>query len=123
MDSLGRARVILATWFVFAGCSTWVMSPINGGAAIGFFLFAAYFAYLLRAARMGTRKIIALYFFTVVDILGTATCHDLTVKSYASARCCDGAYSYSGTQQGTCSWHKGVCAWAPEIPPWWKTVR
>jgi hypothetical protein len=47
--------------------------------------------------------------------------HDLTVKSYASALCCDGSYSYSEHHQGTCSWHRGVCGWRPELPPWWKT--
>jgi len=98
------------------------MSPINGGAAIGFFIILAYFAYLLKPRWLRVRWAIVLYLLTVADILGTATWHDLTVRSYASAQCCDGSYSFSEHRQGACSWHHGVCAWDPELPPWWKTL-
>jgi hypothetical protein len=122
-DRPRRTRVIFAAWFVFIAWASWEMSPFNGGAAVGFFLLGAYFTYLLKPRRLKVAWAIALYLFTVVDILGIATWHDLTVKSYASAQCCDGSYSYSAHRQGTCSWHHGVCAWNPEIPPWWRTIR
>ena len=55
----------------------------------------------------------------VVVVMGTATIHDITITSYASALCCDGTYSYSEHRRGTCSWHHGVCVWRPQLPPWW----
>lgn len=122
---LGRSRMALVPWFLFVGLVAWWCSPFNGGAAIAFFLIAAYFANLVRGIPRNPvriRRAIVLYLLTIADILGVATWHDLTVKTYASARCCDGWYSYSAHRQGTCSWHHGVCQWSPEIPPWWKTL-
>jgi hypothetical protein len=37
------------------------------------------------------------------------------------ARCVDGAFSYSGHHQGTCSWHGGVAVWNPKVP-WWRRI-
>lgn len=122
IKKLGLIRLIVGAWFVFVGWTTWEVSPINGGMAISFFIALAYFTYLLKPHRYRYTLVIVFYILTIAEILTIATWHDLTITSYACAQCCDGSYSFSDHRQGSCSWHNGVCAWNPEIPPWWKTL-
>ena len=122
IDRLGRGKVILAIWFILIGWITWEMSPFDGGSVIGLFIVSAYVTYLLTPRWCKVSWVIVLYVVSWLDILGTATWHDATTRTYASAQCGDGSYSYSAHRQGTCSWHHGVRVWEPEIPPWWKTL-
>jgi hypothetical protein len=106
----------------FVGLFTWGASPINAWHAIGLVLFALVAIVLSRQVNRKAFPLALLaLLLTTIDIFGVATLHDLNVKSYASALCCDGSYSYSEHHQGTCSWHHGVCEWRPELPPWWET--
>ncbi len=38
-----------------------------------------------------------------------------------TALCSDGSYSYSQHRGGTCSWHRGVAVWNPQVP-WWRRI-
>lgn len=118
-----RSILYAVSLFIIIGLLTWFFCPMNGARMICFFIVLAYFTYLLKPKHVKTRRIIVLYFLIICEIIGIATWHDLTVITYATARCCDGSYSYSEHSQGTCSWHKGVCRWHPELSPWWKTIH
>ena len=115
-----RTRVLLSLWFVFIGWVWWEMSPFNGRTMIVYTFLGVFWVPLLERFRVPRAG--SLYLLTIVELLCIATLHDLTVTTSASARCCDGAYSYSAHPQGSCSWHSGVCEWGPEVPPWWRTI-
>jgi hypothetical protein len=70
-----------------------------------------------RASRLGLILGLALV-FAMIGVI-----HDATVPTYASARCRDGWYSYSGHRSGTCSWHDGVAQWHPRVQAWWERFR
>src|ERR1039458_5049074 len=83
--------------FLFVvGLFTWGASPIRAWHAIGLVLFVLVVIVLSRQVNRKAFPLALLaLLLTTIDIFDVATLHDLNVKSYASALCCDGSYSYS----------------------------
>lgn len=121
--TVGTRKHRVTLWIIAAVVAffTWGLSPIKPDFVLIVFAFALFVILNLRKSYPEeSRRYVLWWVVFVVAVMGTATIHDITITSYASALCCDGTYSFSEHRSGTCSWHHGVCAWTPELPPWWK---
>jgi hypothetical protein len=115
--AVGWRKLVPPRWVqvIGVGLLSWVASPES---ALPFLVFLGL---LIKAGiDLGERRdaryvwlLVLAFTFAAVGII-----HDATVDNYASALCADGSYSYSANRSGTCSWHHGVLAWHPKIPPW-----
>ena len=121
MKAAHRFQAILLSLALLVAFVVWNISPIQPHFVLFSFAFVLFAIFSLSRVQK-KRLLFYLSWWAVfaVAVMGTATVHDLTVRSYASALCCDGTYSYSANRSGTCSWHHGVCVWRPKLAPWWK---
>jgi hypothetical protein len=116
-----RLKLVSLIYFFLVGFLTWEASPVDPRPILFFLVIVLFLAYLgCGHVKIIFRLTVLALLLTTIDVFCVATCHDLTVKVYASALCRDGWYSSSEHRQGTCSWHGGVSQWRPQIPPWWE---